>query len=157
MRSTVRLLFFSQFGICTEYNPSTSTVGLFSLCRPVRSPSHLTPVLTNPTITHWYGWTIFVIYYWVAWIDFSSVWNVLWCVNSASVRFLSVKTAPGPMTGAPIWPGMLVLMVPAWNNGIINDFPFFKFLNDRRRNTLPRRSVKENESTQTTHNYIEMP
>lgn len=30
MRSTVRLLFFSQFGICTEYNPSTSTVGLFS-------------------------------------------------------------------------------------------------------------------------------
>lgn len=34
----------------------------------------------KPTITHWYGWTIFVIYYW---IDFSSVCGFrLWWVNS---------------------------------------------------------------------------
>lgn len=43
MRSTVSLLFFSQFGICTKYNPSMSTVGLFSLSRSVRSPHPLGP------------------------------------------------------------------------------------------------------------------
>lgn len=90
---TVSLLFFSQFGICTEYNPSMSTVGLFSLSAALSknfnvhpTPHQRPPALSQaewpdkPTITHWYGWTIFVIYYW---IDFSSVCGFrLWWVNS---------------------------------------------------------------------------
>lgn len=80
--STVRLLFFSQFGICTEYNSSMSTVGLFSLSRPIESPHPTPPPQTarpssyKPTITHWYGWTIFVIYYWLVSIDFSKRVNI---------------------------------------------------------------------------------
>lgn len=78
--------------------------GCFPLVRPlppttaataaaVPPPDRLFPHrnIRPPTITQWYGWTVFVIYYW---IDFSTVWNVLWCVNFVFEAFFFLYTTP---------------------------------------------------------------